>query len=156
MCYNIKTQFFSSTKHTLSRSTTGSVRQAGSYRDWGPSRPGAVNPFITWHSFNLARPQTPRGARVSQGKSPLASFRLQAGSRSAASATTEQQDALLYVCVQDKCQVSVQVQLRCGSEHTHTLMTHSNREVLPSFQNIGRFGFFRFVVFAMYLDIAYV
>ena len=28
--------------------------------------------------------------------------------------------------------------------------------ILPPFQNVGRFGFFRFVVFAMHLDIIYV
>ena len=28
--------------------------------------------------------------------------------------------------------------------------------VLPPFQNVGRFGFSRFIVFAMHLDITYV
>ena len=29
-------------------------------------------------------------------------------------------------------------------------------QILPPFQNVGRFGFFRFIVFAMHLDITYV
>ena len=43
---------------------------------------------------------------------------------------------------------SIMVSWACGQ--------HGRRKILPAFQNVGRFDFFKFILFAIHLDIIYV
>ena len=70
-------------------------------------------------------------------------------------------NVVMYICILvEKSTFFVfwtplQTEISYGLQIVHVVLK-APTHVLPPFQNIGRFGFSRFIVFTMHLDITYV